>query len=74
MPTTTAAATSPSKFLGILRRVVQMLILQGIFLACLLIAAGDPWWQRAWIYIGVSFALLIANFAYVAPRNPEVIV
>jgi protein-S-isoprenylcysteine O-methyltransferase Ste14 len=59
---------------GILRRAAQVLLTLLVAALCLFVAAGDPAWPRAWLYVGLAVALTLVNFAVVVRRNPEIIV
>lgn len=58
---------------AIVRRIVQVLVTTALWQTALLLAAGTVRWVAAWLYLGLSIALLAVNLAIVLPRNPEVI-
>lgn len=59
---------------GILTRLVQLLVEFAFLGAVLFASAGTFAWPNAWAFLGLSLLMVIANGAYVLPRNPEVIV
>jgi protein-S-isoprenylcysteine O-methyltransferase Ste14 len=65
---------APSK-LGpaLAKRGAQILISQALMLGLALLGAGTWRWTEAWLFAGLSLALVLVNFAYVLPRNPAII-
>lgn len=67
------SALSPETRRGIVRRVIQVLVVAALWQALLLLSAGAVRWPAAWIYLGLIVTLLVTSLVVVLPRNPEVI-
>jgi len=59
---------------GLLRRILQVVLVQLVMAALLFAGAGTWRWFQGWLYLVVTLLLLLANFLYVWPRNPTVVV
>jgi len=58
---------------GIVIRLIQLLVEFALFGVVLFVAAGTIKWANGWAFLGVSLLVVLANAAYVLPRNPEII-
>jgi protein-S-isoprenylcysteine O-methyltransferase Ste14 len=54
-------------------RAVELLVEFALFGVVLFVAAGTVSWANGWAFLGVSLLAVLANAAYVLPRNPEII-
>ncbi|MDF1563187.1 MAG: isoprenylcysteine carboxylmethyltransferase family protein [Deltaproteobacteria bacterium] len=58
---------------AVIRRAVQVLLTASLWFVAFFLAAGTLSWRRVWWYAALSLVLLLVNFVWVMPRNPEVI-
>jgi protein-S-isoprenylcysteine O-methyltransferase Ste14 len=58
---------------GIVRRVVQVLIVTGFQAAILFVAAGRPDWLWGWLFIGLYLAGMVINAVLLLRHNPELV-
>lgn len=58
---------------AVVRRSIQILVLDAIWLTLFFVSAGTVRVPAAWWYLGLSVLLGVVNFFVVVPRNPEVI-
>lgn len=58
---------------GIIKRLVQVLAATALWGGVLFATAGTLHWTAAWIYVGLTPALLALNFVWLLRSNPEVI-
>lgn len=58
---------------GILKRLLQVVLIIALQAALLFIASGRLDWIMAWVYVGVYFVIVAANSLLILPRNPELV-
>jgi protein-S-isoprenylcysteine O-methyltransferase Ste14 len=58
----------------ILRRLFQILLQTTVLFGLSFVGAGTLDWPRAWIFLGVSLAMLFVNGILVLRYNPEIVV
>lgn len=59
---------------GVLNRLSAILLEFTLFGVILFASAGTIAWLNGWSFLGLSILIVMANAAYLLPRNPEVIV
>ncbi len=67
-----ATASAPRR--ALLTRLAQILVEFALFGVGLFVSAGTPAWWNAWLFLGLSVLIVVANGIYLLPRNPEVVV
>jgi len=70
---TPPAGNPPNLVAGIVSRFAAIVISLGLQMAILLLAAGRTDWTWAWVYFGISLAIVLVNSALLLPTNPETI-
>lgn len=67
------AGNPPSLVAGIASRLAAIVISLGLLMAILFIAAGRIDWTWAWVYFGISVAIMVVNSTILLRTSPETI-
>lgn len=73
IPRGSAPVGAPSLRRRIVNRLAQIMVQYLLFGILLLASAGTRSWWNAWLFLVLAVVVVMANAAYVLPRNPEVI-
>jgi protein-S-isoprenylcysteine O-methyltransferase Ste14 len=70
---TQPSGNSPNLVAGIASRLAAIVISLGLLMAILFVAAGRIDWTWAWVYFGISVAIMVVNSTILIRSNPETI-